>query len=203
MARLNPTQRRLVREINNLLDSFNLNPLKITQDSDQESWTPRLQLARNQLIRSQIIMDYTLIDEFLNTRIAHFFFGKRRPFWNLWRTKSFKLFNYHVLEELSLLKKLQLVRAISPLPNKIREDIERLNALRNGIAHAFFPENLKKSKPAWKGKSIFAEVGVHQYQQDMRVVIDYFVPGTPHAFAIKSDDNSPQASRVVGAEPHR
>src|SRR5258708_26903960 len=107
MARLNPTQRRLVGEINDLLDSFNLNPLKITQDRDQESWTPRLQLARNQLIRGQIIMDYTLIDEFLNTRIAHFFFGKRRPFWNLWRTKRFKLFNYHVLEELSLLKKLQ------------------------------------------------------------------------------------------------
>ena len=37
MARLNPTQRRLVREINDLLDIFNLNPLKITKDSDQES----------------------------------------------------------------------------------------------------------------------------------------------------------------------
>ena len=93
MARLNPTQRRLVREINDLLDIFNLNPLKITKDSDQESWTPRLQLARNQLVRSQIIMDYTLVDEFLNTRIAHFFFGKKRPFWNLWRNKRFKLFN--------------------------------------------------------------------------------------------------------------
>lgn len=119
----------------------------------------------------------TGVDEFLNTRIAHFFFGKKRPFWNLWRNKRFKLFNYHVLEELSLLKKLQLVRAISPLPNRIREDIERLNALRNGIAHAFFPENLKKSKPAWKGKGIFTPMGIERYQQDIRVVVDYFLPG--------------------------
>ena len=77
------------------------------------------------------------------------------------------------------MKKLQLVRAISPLPNRIREDIERLNALRNGIAHAFFPENLKKSKPAWKGKGIFTPMGIERYQQDIRVVVDYFLRGHP------------------------
>ena len=126
-------------------------------------------------------MDYTLIDEFLNTRIAHFFFGRKKPFWKLWRTKRFRLFNYHVLEELSLLKKLQLVRAITPIPSAIRDDIERLNSLRNGIAHAFFPENLKKAKPVWKGENIFTLKGVRQFQDDMRKVIDYFLPGIPHA----------------------
>jgi hypothetical protein len=99
------------------------------------------------------------------------------------------------------LKKLQLVRAISPLPNRIREDIERLNALRNGIAHAFFPENLKKSKPAWKGKGIFTPMGIERYQQDIRVVIEYFLPGTPHAFAAEPYDNRPHASAVAGAGP--
>lgn len=170
-----------MREIDDLLGRFNLDPRGIVHDNEPDSWTPRLQLARNQLIRSEIVMGYTLIDEFLNTRIANFFFGKKRPFWALWRTKKFKLFNHHVLEELSLLKKLQLVRAIAPVPNKIREDIERLNALRNGIAHAFFPENLKKSKPTWKGKDIFSSDGVEQYQEDIRQVINYFLPGIPHA----------------------
>lgn len=184
MPSLNATQRQLVRDINELNGLFLLDPRNITDGYEPASWTPRLQLARNQLIRSQILMDYTLIDEFLNTRIAHFFFGRKKPFWKLWRTKKFRLFNYHVVEDLSLLKKLQLVRAISPIPIGIREDIERLNSLRNGIAHAFFPENLKKAKPVWKGENIFTLKGVRKFQDDMRKVIDYFLPGIPHAIEI-------------------
>src|SRR5437879_11654106 len=107
--KLSATQRRLVREVNQIADLFNLRPSSILNE-DPESWTPRLQLAKDQLVRSQVVVWYTLVDEFLNSRIAHYFFSRRRSFPQLWRTKRFKLFNYHVLEELSLLQKVRFVR---------------------------------------------------------------------------------------------
>jgi hypothetical protein len=39
---------------------------------------------------------------------------------------------------------------LAKMPKGVVGDIERLNALRNGLAHAFFPENLKRSEPEWK-----------------------------------------------------
>jgi len=121
-------------------------------------------------------MSYTLVDELLNSRIARYFFGRSRTFPQLWRTKRFTVFNHHVLEELSLLKKLRLVQAVSRVPGPIVKDIERLNALRNGLAHAFFPENLTSARPQWKGKSILSTEVVERFAEDMYAVFDYFMP---------------------------
>jgi len=173
--KLSATQRRLVKELNEIADLFNLSPSSILEE-DPESWTPRLRLAKDQLVRSQVVVWYALVDEFLNSRIAHYFFSRRRSFPELWRTKRFKLFNYHVLEELSLLQKLRFVKAIEQVPKPIVADIERLNALRNGLAHAFFPENLKKVKPEWKGQSILAIPTLERFGEDMQKVFDHFLP---------------------------
>jgi hypothetical protein len=185
MPRPTPKQKRLIAELEDLHRLFALHHTAILEDHDPESWTPRLEIAKNQIIRSQVIIWYTLTDEFLNTRLAHFFFGKGRSFIDLWRTKKFQLFNYHVLEELSLMQKLRFAKAVSPIPKRIVGDIERLNALRNGVAHAFFPENLKKSKPIWKGKDIFSIDGIKLMSEDMQVVFDYFLPTTPHAYSLE------------------
>jgi hypothetical protein len=175
VQKANPTQRRLVKEIEKLNELFFLNPRTIVEHATPAYRTARLILARNQIVRGQIVMAYVLVDEYLNCSIARYFFG-RTDFQRLWRRKPFQLFNYHVLEELSLLKKLQFVRAVSRLPNSVREDIERLNALRNGIAHAFFPENLKRSRPMWKGISVFSIEGATRFEADMRRIVNYFAP---------------------------
>jgi hypothetical protein len=173
--RLNPTQRRLARELDQIAGRFYLTVDSITKE-DPDSWTTRLQLAKDQLVRSQVVMSYTLVDDLLNGRIARYFFGHRRTFPQLWRTKRFAVFNYHVLEELSLLKKLRLVQAISVVPRPIAQDIERLNALRNALAHAFFPENLRAGKPQWKGTSILATEGIERFAEDMYAVFEHFMP---------------------------
>jgi hypothetical protein len=71
----------------------------------------------------------------------------KRSFLKLWKTKRFKVFNYHVLETLTLNEKLAFFGAIWPVPKAIAHDIRELNALRNGLAHSFFPENRRTSKP--------------------------------------------------------
>ena len=70
---------------------------------------------------------------------------------------------------------LRLVKALRPIPKAISKDIDSLNALRNGLAHAFFPENLRKSKPTWKGKNIYSLDGAKLFMDDMRKVSDFFV----------------------------
>ena len=44
----------------------------------------------------------------------------------------------------------------------------------DGVAHAFFPENLRKSKPVYHGKNIFAIEGVELLNADMDAVFNAF-----------------------------
>jgi hypothetical protein len=91
----------------------------------------------------------------LNLILCHYFFGREKSTIQLWKTKKFQLFNHHVLEELSLMAKFRFAKSIAKMPKGVAGDVDRLNALRNGLAHAFFPENLKRSKPEWAHGSGF------------------------------------------------
>src|SRR2546427_6840671 len=166
-------QRALVSDLREMRDLMLLNFERI-EDSPPKWRTTYLLLMRSKLVRGQVIVSYTLIDEFLANRICRFFFGKKRSFPALWRTKKFQLFNYHVIEVLSLLEKLRLAKAIAPTPKPIAKDIENLNALRNGLAHSFFPENLRFAKPVWKGKDVFSLDGFRRFDEDMQGVFDHF-----------------------------
>jgi hypothetical protein len=173
-SQLTPKQKRLVKELDELTDLFDLDYWNI-ESYDKDGRTYYLEAMRSKFVRSQVIIWYTLIDEFLNLRLSRFFYGPKRPTIKLWRTKRYKVFNYHVLEELSLLQKLRFARAIKAIPKAVVGRIERFNALRNGIAHSFFPENLKKSPPVWNGLKIFSLDGAKALAQDIQAVIDFFV----------------------------
>jgi hypothetical protein len=171
---LTAKQRRLVREIEQIAETFTLDYHDIRR-YEPEARTPVLEIMKNKLVRGQVILWYTLIDEFLNNKICHYYFGRKRGFPKLWKTKPFQRFNYYILEELYLLQKLRLVNAIRKVPRAIARDIEALNVLRNGLAHAFFPENLRKSKPQWKGHNIYSTEGAQRFQTDMYALSNYFL----------------------------
>jgi len=170
---LTKKQKSLIKELDDIFSMFDLD-YKNVKDVKKEFRTAYLQIVKDQIVRSQIIIFYTLIDEFLNVRLCNYFFGNKRSFIELWKTKKFQNFNYHILEELSLLQKLRFVKATMKIPKGIVNDIERFNSLRNGIAHAFFPENLKKSKPVWKGKNVFTLEGLEILIQDMEKMRKFF-----------------------------
>jgi hypothetical protein len=174
--RLTPKQKKLVEELDELSDLLNLDYQNILE-YEKEGRTAYLESARDKIIRGQVIIWYTLVDEFLAMEISRYYFGRKRSFPDLWRTKHFQVFNYHILEELHLLQKLRHVKAIMEIPRSILRTIERLNSLRNGLAHSFFPENLRKSEPKWKGINIFSIEGVRALQEDMDEVFDYFIGG--------------------------
>jgi hypothetical protein len=173
-TRLTSKQKRLVEELDRICKLLFLDYQNVG-DYEADGRTAHLELARDHIIRGDIIMFYTLIDEYLNDEIARYYFGRNRFFPRLWKTKRFQLFNYHVLEELHLMQKLRHVKAIIKVPKPISATIERLNALRNGIAHSFFPENLSRSSPTWKGKNIFSYEGIEAFRHDIQEVIDFFM----------------------------
>jgi hypothetical protein len=189
-ARLTSLQKRLLAEICEIADLTRLDYSKV-QQYDPEERTTRLRLMKDQLIRSQVIMDYTFVDEMLGAAICRYFFGKKRDFIKLWKTKKFRNFNHYVLEVLGLTEKLRLVKETGKVPKDVSRKVEKLNALRNGLAHSFFPENLRAGKPTYGGRDIFTAEGLRTFLADVERIEDFFLHhnfGTrDHATALVPD----------------
>jgi len=87
-----------------------------------------------------------------------------------WKREKFKIFVHHILDEMFLLKKLGLVQAIRPVPSGVSRIINRINAVRNGLAHSFFPENRKENRATGKGprcgRDIRSLEGLRQFKDD-------------------------------------
>lgn len=136
--------------------------------------TNALRYQKNHIIRGEVINSYALIDEYLGCLICRYFFGMKKDFIVLWKTKKFKNFNYYVLERLSLLHKLDLVKSIQKIPHRIACNIQAINMLRNGLAHSLFPENRKTCKPIYKDKKIFSLEGLEHFKKDMFEISKFF-----------------------------
>jgi hypothetical protein len=172
--KLTRKQRALIEELRHLTSTLGLDPDKIVAEDAPEAVTTRLELAKDQIIRSAVVLKYVLMDEFLSAVICWHYFGKKRSFPQLWRTKRFKSFNYFIVERLYLLQKLDLVRGIHEVPKWVSSDLAALNELRNGIAHSFFPQN-RRRKPEWKGQNVFTLSGCDRFLEDMQKLSDFFV----------------------------
>ena len=154
----------------------------------RDARTPIIKHMLRKMILSEVITRYTLLDEHLNLTLCYYFFGRKKSTIELWKNKKFQLFNHHVIEELSLMAKFRFAKSIAKMPKGVAGDIDRLNALRNGLAHAFFPENLKRSKPEWKGKNIFSKEGLRTFLEDMDKMASYFWSIEPDRLVLDSDD---------------
>ena len=167
-----------MREIEEIASAINMNHWDILK-YDPESRTPYLRLMKDKLVRSEIIQKYTWIDENLTLIITHFYFGRRDPLPKLWRTKRFRIFRHYMMDEAYILGKTRVVDAIGKIPSQIRQKIERINALRNAIAHGFFPgerrQYAKYKKAMYQGFDIYSRQGLQKLQKDFEDVADYLV----------------------------
>src|SRR5439155_16129345 len=108
---LTKKQQHLVKELDEMYSFLGLDYWNM-KERNREARTPLLELMKNHLIRGEVVFQYTLIDEHLNNQLCNYFFGSAKSHIKLWKTAKFRNFNYHVLEELSLLKKLAFVKSI-------------------------------------------------------------------------------------------
>jgi hypothetical protein len=166
-------QQRLLAEVRDVAELCVLDYEDILSYPPEDR-TTQLELMIRRLAVGKVVWEYTYIDELLGSVICHFFFGTKKDFPKLWKTENFRTFNYYILEVLSLSEKLRLVKSFQQLPKPIAANIETLNALRNGLAHAYFPENLRSYKPSWRGLNIYSSEGLTRFVDDMRKTTRYF-----------------------------
>jgi hypothetical protein len=170
---LTKKQSALVTELKDLMARLRLDADQIVDRAEPNARTTYLELAKDQIVRSAVILKYVLMDEHLSAAMCWHYFGKKRDFPQLWKTKRFRTFNYFIIEKLYLLQKLDLVKTICDIPSWVLSDLAALNDLRNGVAHSFFPQN-RRRKPDWKGKSVFTKEGFDRFMEDMDKLSDFF-----------------------------
>lgn len=173
---LTKKQRLLVKEIRAISETLKLDMESIYQ-LESVHRTTKLEVLKRQIVRGEVVTQFTLIDEWLATRLCEYFFPKG-DWIRLWKSKKFERFNYYVLEHLYTMHKLAFLKDVYHVPKDIAGSIEAINALRNAMAHAFFPENLRayrmKRRHAqqsttlarYKGEDIFTLAGVEKFKSD-------------------------------------
>ena len=173
MSTLTKYQKQLVKDLEKLYDLLSLDFYDIRAYPKRHR-TTYLELMKRAAARQAVVTAYTQVDEYLASELCVHFFGTKKSFPDLWKTKRFQLFNSSFLEEMSLMPKFRYVKALKKIPKPIAADIDRLNALRNAVAHSFFPENVRKSRALWKGQSIFTVEGLERFVQDTRAIYRFF-----------------------------
>ena len=180
--KLTKLQRQIIADYDALAAPSKIN-IELLPD-DAEERTLHLRLAFHEWVRAQVIMKYTLIDEYLACIIANYYFGrpKESHYGKLWKTKKFQRFNHHILDEMYLPKKRDLVDSIKPLPSAIKSKVMMINDVRNALAHSFFPQNRRRyRKPGRKvayggvsydGVDIFTRPGYEKFYRDACDVLE-------------------------------
>jgi hypothetical protein len=126
--------------------------------------------VRDSLVRGQVSSSYTLIDQWLTLAISRYFFKAGR------KTAMRRVFQQYIMDEMYLLQKTRVVHAISPLPAKVRQTIDRINALCNSLAHSLFPQDRRQyaahRRVIYNDVDIFSMKGVERLTFDVADVLD-------------------------------
>jgi hypothetical protein len=138
--------------------------------------TTRLGIMKDKLVRSHIVAQYTFIDEYLTMIICNYYFYRpKKNIWyrELWKTKRFRVFMHHLMDEMFMLKKLSVVEAIKDVPTDVSNAIKRINDVRNAIAHTLFPEQrrryMKEKKVTYRGSDLFSMEGLQKFREDCAI----------------------------------
>jgi hypothetical protein len=174
MTRLTKKQERLVSELDEILALLGADYDRI-EEAAPGARTAYLESVKDQHIRGAVVLSYVLIDEYLNDVICQYYFGKQRTFQQLWKTKRFTNFNHYVLENLYVVKKLELAREILDIPRDVVRAIYAINDLRNALAHTFFPQNLRRNRTQYRGSDIYKLEGFRLFLEDRERIVSFFM----------------------------
>lgn len=127
-----------------------------------------LQIATHNIVLGHVVSRYTVMDDLLNRLIISYFFGaaasRDSPL------KKVRVFQQRILDEMYLLKKMQTVHEIKPIPKKAGEFLKKLNAIRNAMTHSQRPELRKEYRKAKKvtyaGRDIYTPDGLGDFEAD-------------------------------------
>jgi hypothetical protein len=182
---LTKKQRSLQKELDAIAEIVRVDYWNILK-LEREARTPMLEVMKREMVRGEVVGQYTIIDDLLSTELVRYFLGGKDMIRQS-KTKRFRRFSYYVLERLYLTQKLAFLKDVYSVPKNVASTIEEINALRNAMAHAFFPENLRAyqmkgragpRKPItvlYKGLDVFTPAGVQKFADDCGDVFDFLL----------------------------
>jgi hypothetical protein len=171
-------QRKLLTEVEELAEGLNLAPWNIEQRKPDDRIV-FLEVLRDKMIRAEVVTKYALIDEYLTDIICNYYFGRPSDgvYRQLWRKKDFTIFVHYLMDEIYLLQKLSIVRAIRPVPKDVVSAISRINDVRNDLAHSLFPQNRRRyattGRVQYDGAHLCSKEGVIKFLDDFQVASRY------------------------------
>jgi hypothetical protein len=175
---LTKAEQRIVGEIEDILRIGGYDWRIVEELYEPAARAPQLQRIKLDFIRMNVIGDYVFADELLTAVIVAYFFPVRK-FPKRWKDKRIRTFVHFVMERLFMLQKLALVKQIRKFDRAMARTLERLDALRNAMAHSFTPEMRREyretKRVTWEGRDIYTTEGIEQFDADMRKLTDYLV----------------------------
>jgi hypothetical protein len=173
---LTKAQRRVVDEIESVLRISGYDWREIEAHYEPDQRLGQLERIKLDFMRAKVVGDYVFVDELLTVIIVSYFFPAK-DFPTRYSDRKMRTFMHFVMEELFMLRKLALVQEIRNFDSKMVEMIQKLNALRNAMAHSFVPENkrdYRKSKTiVWNKQDINTIKGLQAFDNDMFILNDY------------------------------
>jgi hypothetical protein len=186
---LSPYQARALREYERVLEAMALNPERVLDfaEDDPPAVTPVIRSMTDQLIRGEVIFEYSMIDMELDHLLFRHFFGSGNRLTRARASRRYRTLR-QLLQNLYPLQKLAIVRTFKTVPKPIVSKIAAINELRNGLAHTFFLDDLPLAKRTYKGVSILKRQGLVAFQKDAWEVRCFFNPWLAKWFPEGSDD---------------
>ena len=107
---LTKTQKLLLKEARSIAALAKVDFWDV-ENKDKEARTTLLRLAINQMVIAEVVTQYTLLDEILTDLACRYYFKKKGRRFILWRQKKFQVFVNYIMDEMYLIKKMELVHA--------------------------------------------------------------------------------------------
>ena len=116
---LSKYQRRALREYQRILEATSLNPDRILEFAEYDSAAvmPVIRSMTDQIVRSEVIYDYTMIDMELDHLFFQHFFGTGEKLRVAACTRRYRTLQL-MLQSLYLLQKLTIVKTFKHIPKK-------------------------------------------------------------------------------------
>lgn len=185
---LTPEKIKKIKELNRVhIDKAYKDLGKVLSILGKDSWNGKVSSYRNAsdvvwhqkaVIHSVILSDYLEMNSKFDTLILNYFFNHCQNSYEDTIKKTgaeeFKIFQVEILESMPFLRKFTIIKRFVEVPSDMKKNVEKLNDLRNAIAHHMLPEKLKDNRVIYKKKLIYNLDGLKCYHEDIIKTFDFF-----------------------------
>ena len=170
--RLTSKQTKYVRLLREIFEIIEIDFENVRRYPSATERTAQLERILGDVIRGDVITNFTLIDELLTNGLARKIVGDHITGR---RSKRLQIVKTALIESrLSLSRKLAVFRSLVRVPDDVVGAISRLNKLRNHMAHEFHLD-VRSKKLTDAGKNILSVEGLRLFESEQMRVFMYLL----------------------------